>query len=54
MDADFCWRPDFDVDFGAPLGPATRTSTYTWTRNYSRADVAIDVRGSVGDVMLKA
>jgi len=42
-DADFCWRSEFDVAYGAPLGPATRTGPYTWTRNFTRANVAVDV-----------
>jgi hypothetical protein len=44
-DADFCWRPEFDVDFGAPLGPAVRTGVYTWVRNYTLSYVELDVRG---------
>ena len=53
-DADFCWRPDWDVDFGAPLGNATRTSTYTWVRNYTRSNVACDVAASACSVDLLA
>lgn len=51
-DANFCWRPDFDVDFGVPATPAIRTSTYTWARNYTRATVELDVRGNQGNVYL--
>lgn len=54
MDNNFCWRPDFDVEFGAPLGPAVRTSVYTWERNFTRSTVALDVQSSSGSVMLLA
>lgn len=43
---------DFDVEYGTPLGPALRTGKYTWTRNFTRANVALDVQGSSGDVYL--
>jgi hypothetical protein len=43
FDASFCWRPELDVDFGAPLGLATQVGTHAWTRNFSRANVAVDV-----------
>jgi hypothetical protein len=52
MDADFCWFSEFDVDFGAPAGEAVRTGTYTWTRQFSKATVAIDAAKSSGSVML--
>ena len=42
-DASFCWRPDFDVDFGAPLAPAVRTGTHSWVRTFARANVTVDV-----------
>lgn len=41
--ASFCWRPELDVDFGAPLGTATRLSSHSWARNFTRANVFIDV-----------
>ena len=52
MDADFCWRPDFDVDFGAPLGPAVRVSTFAWARNYTKCSAQVDVSHQSGVVML--
>ena len=42
-DSDFCWHPEFDVDFGTPVGPAVRSGPHAWARNYTRATVTIDV-----------
>ena len=42
-DEDFCWRPEFDVEYGVPLGEAKRTGPHSWTRNYTRCNVAVDV-----------
>jgi hypothetical protein len=42
-DEDFCWRPEFDVEYGIPLGEAKRTGPHSWTRNYTRCNVAVDV-----------
>ena len=55
-DASFCWRPEFDVDFGAPLGPATRLAPHAWTRAFARANVSVDVSagGSGSSVYLLA
>jgi len=53
-DQNFCWRPDWDVDFGAPLGDAARTGTHAWTRAYSRANVTIDVAANSYSVYLLA
>ena len=51
-DADFCWHAEFDVAYGAPLGPAVRTGQATWARNLTRATVAVDVAAGTGEVML--
>jgi hypothetical protein len=51
-DADFCWRPEFDLLYGAPLGPAMRTGVYTWTRNFTGANVAADVLARSGAIDL--
>ncbi len=53
-DADYCWHSEFDVAYGAPLGPATRTGSHAWTRNFTRANVAVDVAAGVGEVQLLA
>jgi hypothetical protein len=54
-DQNFCWRPELDVDFGAPLAPATRTGPHSWTRNFTRANVAVDVsQGGASSVELLA
>ena len=54
-DSSFCWRPELDVDLGSPLGPATRTSAHSWTRNFTRANVAVDISsGRSGAVDLLA
>jgi hypothetical protein len=44
-DDNFCWWPEFQVDVGSPLGVATRTSLHSWTRNFTRANVELDVSG---------
>ena len=51
-DADFCWHPEFDLLYGRPLGPAVRTGVYTWTRNFTAANVAVDVMASSGAIDL--
>ena len=52
-DKDFCWHDEFDVVYGTPLGPATRTGLHSWTRNYSKCNVAINVSsGRSGEVYL--
>ena len=52
MDFDFCWRDDFDIDFGTPLTEAVRTGPYTFARNYTKATVSVDVRSNEGNVTL--
>jgi len=53
FDEDFCWHPEFDVEYGTPLGPAQRTGSHTWTRNFTKSNVAIDVStGKLGIVDL--
>jgi hypothetical protein len=40
---------------GSPLGPATRTGLHSWTRNFTRANVAVDVSsGNSGVIDLLA
>jgi len=54
-DQSFCWRPDFNVDYGLPLGPPIRINPYNWIRNYTRANVEINVQQSrSGSVYLLA
>ncbi len=45
-------RSAVECRYGVPVGPAVRTSVYTWYRNYTRANVEIDVQGNVGMVFL--
>ena len=47
-DEDFCWRPEFDVDVGAPLGAAQRVAPHAWTRQFTRANVSVDVAAGGG------
>jgi hypothetical protein len=55
MDSDFCWRPDYDVEYGLPLGPPVRTGAYSWSRNYTRATATVDVsQGRNAEVYLLA
>ncbi len=42
-DEDFCWHPEFDLEYGVPLGPAKRTGPHSWIRNYTLCNVAVDV-----------
>jgi len=51
-DADFCWRPEWDVDFGMAIGEAVRLTPHTWARNYSKAIVFLDVSSNRGEVQL--
>ncbi len=52
-DASFCLHPEFDVDYGLPLGPPVRTSPHAWYRNYTMANVDVDVSsGRAGHVYL--
>lgn len=52
FDASFCWHAEFDVEFGAPLGPALRTGVYTWERNLTRSRAFLDVLAKTGEVLL--
>lgn len=51
-DANFCWHPEFDVQFGAPLAPATRTGPHSWTRNFTRCNVEVDTSADYGAIFL--
>jgi len=42
-DQDFCWRPEYDVDYGTPLGPPVRTGAHSWARNYTRSRAVLNV-----------
>jgi hypothetical protein len=53
-DADFCWHPEYDVEYGTPLGPATRTGPHSWTRNFTRCNVEVDTSADYGAVFLLA
>jgi hypothetical protein len=46
MDKDYCWWPEFDVEYGTPLGDAVRTGPHSWVRNFTKASVEIDVSTS--------
>eukprot|EP01116_Phalansterium_solitarium_P013693 TRINITY_DN31098_c0_g1_i1.p1 TRINITY_DN31098_c0_g1~~TRINITY_DN31098_c0_g1_i1.p1 ORF type:complete len:426 (+),score=102.24 TRINITY_DN31098_c0_g1_i1:301-1578(+) len=50
-DENFCWRPEFDVDYGQPVAPAVRTGVYTWTRQYTRSNVTLNLQSSPGSVV---
>ena len=47
-DGNFCWHPEFDIQYGTPLGPPQRTGSHSWTRNYSKCNVAVDVSSGEG------
>ena len=42
-DADFCWHPEWDVDYGTPIGPPRRLGPHAWARNYTKSTAHIDV-----------
>lgn len=51
-DADFCWRVEFDISYGTPLSDAVRTGVYSWARNFTNANVAVDVSTQIGIIEL--
>ena len=52
-DEDFCWHSEFDVVYGVPLAAAKRTGPHSWTRNYTKCNVAVNVTaGQQGSVEL--
>jgi hypothetical protein len=51
-DFSFCWHPEYDEAYGAPLGPAVRTSPYAWYRNFTACNVEVDVSTAYGAVFL--
>ena len=51
-DNDFCDHSEFYTTYGYPLGEATRTGGYTWTRNFTACNVAIDVSNNLGEIDL--
>jgi hypothetical protein len=54
-DEDWCWHgKEYEADYGRPLAPATRHSTYSWTRNFTGCDVEIDVSAGTSVVRLKS
>jgi len=52
-DNDFCWHPEYDVQYGKPLSTAIRTGAYSWYRNFTMANVEVDVSKNYGAVLLK-
>jgi hypothetical protein len=41
-DGNFCWHPEYDVLYGAPLAPPVRTSATSWTRAFTGCNVTLD------------
>ena len=54
FDANYCWHDEFDVAFGAPLGPAVKTGPYAWARSFARANTTVDVEEKTGAIVLLA
>eukprot|EP00040_Diaphanoeca_grandis_P023212 m.125889 g.125889 ORF g.125889 m.125889 type:complete len:421 (+) comp29163_c0_seq1:61-1323(+) len=55
MDKDYSWAPEFDIEYGTPKGPATRIDSHSWSRNFTKCNVFInvsDARQQVGIVDL--
>jgi len=52
-DANFCWHPEYNVQYGKPLATAQRTGSYNWYRNFTMANVEVDVSKGYGAVFLK-
>jgi len=44
LDADWTWSGILDWIVGAPLAPAARTGTYTWSRAFAHANATIDTK----------
>jgi len=51
-DQNFCWRREFEVSYVHPLAPAVRTGPHSWARNFTRAQVTLDVLANRGEVFL--
>ena len=53
-DADWHWHAgEYEAAYGSPLAPAVRQGTYSWTRNFTRCDVAIDVSAGTSAIHFK-
>lgn len=48
----WCWMsPYYDYNYGLPLAPATRVDAYRWYRNFTNANVSLDVENGVGEII---
>lgn len=52
-DSQYCWRKEYNLRCGEPLGWANRTGPYTFTRNFTRCDVAVNTTDLTGEIILK-
>lgn len=62
-DSSYCWRKEYDLRCGHPLGDAVRTGTYTFVRNFTDCDIYVDtdcdgcagaVQGLYGEIRLRS
>ena len=47
LDADWPWRGILDWKVGAPLGSASRSSSYVWARRFEHANVTVDTKAGL-------
>jgi len=52
-DMNFCWHPEYDLQYGTPLSEAVRSGPFSWYRNFTMANVEVDVARGYGVVFLK-
>ena len=47
-DGAYCWRKEYDLRCGRPLGDADRTGPWSWTRNFTGCDVFVNTNCGAG------
>ncbi len=52
-DDSWCWHPEYDLQYGSPLGDGVRTSPHSWYRNFTGCDVEIDTEKGLGVIRMK-
>lgn len=52
FDENFCWHPEFSLGYGTPLGPAVRTSSTAFYRNFTQCNVEFDAENQYGAIYL--
>ena len=52
LDADWPWRGILDWKVGAPLGSASRTGSFAWTRRFEHANVTVDTKAGLATLAM--